>query len=190
MKKILIVLIFSLSLTACADKYMAESQQAVDAIAADEVAVIFLRAGIFSSTTQTPIAEIVNDDIKSVAILSNYTKAIHKTTPGKHFYAVGGSEAARVLEADLEAGRFYYVYINPRIGASKARFTFMPVEYANDESLQKDLISCTWLTPNAQTESRFSEIYIEMKEKADKAFADTGERIYMPAGYGVTRPVR
>jgi len=46
--------------------------------------------------------------------------------PGRHYF-IGRAENKRVVEADLEAGKTYYILTQVKMGAWKARMAFIPV---------------------------------------------------------------
>ena len=50
----------------------------------------------------------------------------YECEPGKHLF-IGRAENKRAVEADLEAGKSYYIITQVNIGAWKARMTFIPV---------------------------------------------------------------
>ena len=50
----------------------------------------------------------------------------YECAPGKHLF-IGRAENKRAVEADLEAGKSYYIITQVNIGAWKARMTFIPV---------------------------------------------------------------
>ncbi|MDR2081498.1 MAG: hypothetical protein LBP54_06380 [Campylobacteraceae bacterium] len=93
----------------------------------NESAIVFLRPTFLGAAVQAPIAEFIDNDLKFVAIVSAKSKVFYKTTPGKHFFVVGG-EGSNLLEADFEGGKIYYSYISPHMGFIKARFEFEPVK--------------------------------------------------------------
>ena len=50
----------------------------------------------------------------------------YECEPGKHLF-IGRAENKRAVEADLEAGKSYYIITQVNIGAWKARMAFIPV---------------------------------------------------------------
>ncbi len=139
----------------CASKFMQPVDPAAmnTAVSQDESVIVFFRATSVGGGIQAPVIEASEDGkLSYVAIVSAATKYLHRTTPGKHLYVVGG-ESSEMLEADMEAGKTYYAYVSPRMGWWKARFAFVPVPDATDESFKKDLAWCKWVqnTPGGET---------------------------------------
>jgi hypothetical protein len=55
-----------------------------------------------------------------------HARLVHETQAGTHRYMVV-SEAADFLDANLEAGKTYFVNVRPRVGAWRARFSLEPL---------------------------------------------------------------
>lgn len=70
-------------------------------------------------------AAIYEDD-RFVAVVQDRTHAVHEAVPGAHRYAVV-SEAADFLDADLAAGRVYFVLVQPRMGGVRMRYSLLPI---------------------------------------------------------------
>jgi hypothetical protein len=120
--------------------------QADTALTQDEAAIVFFRpVGYGFAGTQAPIAEFINNNLRFVTILTSHSKVFYKTTPGKHTFVVGG-RFAELLEAELEGGKTYYVYVIANGGNVKAVFTFEPVsaEETKTEKFIKDFGTCSW----------------------------------------------
>ncbi|MDR2342168.1 MAG: hypothetical protein LBD84_03890 [Campylobacteraceae bacterium] len=165
-----ITLATMLFFSGCTSKYM----QSVNLSKADmelsknESAIVFFRPTYFGGGVQAPIAEFMDNDLKFVAIVSAKSKVFYKTTPGKHFFVVGG-ENGNLLEADFEGGKTYYSYIEPRFGFLKARFVFEPVK--NSKIPVRDLQSCKWIAskPN-ESAVWFDNSKKSMQRKYENAF--------------------
>jgi hypothetical protein len=171
MKKNVCLLIMSVffGLAGCASKHMqvAILDQSADTLPGNQSAIVFFRDTNFGGAIQAPIAEEQAGDIALVGILSANTRILHKTTPGKHFYVVGG-EDSNLLETDLDSGKFYYVRVDPKMGMWKARFVFEPVP-PDTASLPADLSGCQWVTTKPEAETWFLENKPSMKAKLDSA---------------------
>ena len=139
-------------------------------LGADESAIVFIRATSYGGGIQAPVAEVNGQELTFVSIVSSYTKALHKTTPGKHNYVVGG-ETSSMLEADLAPGKIYYVQVEPFMGLWKARFELIPIIAADlkTESFKKDLGACKWVQPGATAQLWFEDNLPSMKMKALEA---------------------
>jgi hypothetical protein len=84
--------------------------------------VVFLRAAY----TGYAISAAVYEDDRFLGIVMRHARLVHETSPGIHRYMVV-SEAADFLDADLEAGKTYFVNVRPRMGAWRARFSLYPI---------------------------------------------------------------
>ena len=180
-----LLLLALLALTACSTKtsYMSPLIEEPKMIQSDESAIVFMRPSVFGGAIQAPIAEIKDDGLVFVAISSSGTRILHKTTPGKHLYLVGG-ESAHLLEADLEAGMVYYVYVKAIRGLWKARFQFNPVTDLTDKSFRKDYIKCKWYTENEKAEQWFQENYKSLEYKT-KTQLDKDKQAYLTSDLGI-----
>lgn len=136
----------------------------------DQAAIIFYRPDLMGMSVQAPVAEILENNISHVGIVSSGMKILHKTTQGRHQYFVGG-ESAALLDATLESGKYYYVEIDPRMGIWKARFAFVPAtnEMQATEDFRKDYAKCKWYTNTPAGEAWFKDNLASMLEKKDTA---------------------
>ncbi|MDR2099831.1 MAG: hypothetical protein LBP40_03260 [Campylobacteraceae bacterium] len=163
-----VVLAIVLFFGGCASKYMqpANLSEADMKLTQNESAIIFLRPTILGGAIQAPIAEFIDNDLKFVAIVSAKSKVFYKTTPGKHFFVVGG-EGSNLLEAELEGGKTYYSYVNPYMGFAKASFKFEPVKNGNKpikKENKKDSFFNFVKTENNNLNSYdFEKFYLEAK---------------------------
>jgi hypothetical protein len=57
------------------------------------------------------------------------------------------SEAADFMQADLEAGKTYYVLVTPRVGWWRARFSLRPItaEELGGKQFQEWFDDCAWV---------------------------------------------
>jgi len=55
----------------------------------------------------------------------------YECEPGKHLF-IGRAENKRVVEADLEAGKTYYILTQVKMGGWKARMEFIPVTQGSE----------------------------------------------------------
>ena len=187
MRKLMLFLaVWVMAMTGCASKHMdvAVIQQNEGALAKNQAAIIFFRDTILGAAIQAPIIESLDKDISFVGIVSANTKVLHKTTPGKHYYVVGG-EGSNLLEADLAPQKFYYVRVSPKMGFWKARFAFEPIT-ADDEKLQKALSGCNWATAGASAQTWFKNNKSNLQSKSDDAAGKESKAILRPEnGFGM-----
>ncbi|MDR2744885.1 MAG: hypothetical protein LBB66_06820 [Desulfovibrio sp.] len=173
MKKFTVfLLLVCLMLPACASKLMQleENVAQQSALAPEQAAIVFYRADSFGGVIQAPVAEICDNNICFVGIVSYGMKILHKTTPGHHQFFVGG-ESASLLDATLESGKYYYVEIDPRMGFGKARFAFVPAtkEMLISKSFREDYASCKWYSNTDAGSIWFKDNFESMSEKKDTA---------------------
>ncbi len=89
---------------------------------ADKAVVVFLRPEFLGYA----ISAAVYEDDHFLGVVMRHARLVRETLPGPHRYMVI-SEAADFLDADLEAGRIYFVMVRPRTGTLRARFTLEPL---------------------------------------------------------------
>ena len=199
---LLLIIIAAMGMTGCASKHMQPVDPAqVDAtVKPDEAVIVFFRSTIFGGGIQSPVIDADEDGkVRFVAVVSAKTKYLHRTTPGRHLYVVGG-ESSAMLEANMEAGKTYYAYIAPYPGFFKARFVFVPVQNTADEKFRKNLSECSWVqnTPSGQTwfeknrtslQSKYTDALKIYKETTAEDNSMFGKKIIKPE-YGTTTPVQ
>lgn len=143
----LILVLSSVVLGACAAPNMLHSDlgQAVSEPEANKALVVFMG----SRKAYTAHAAVFEDD-KFVAMVPHSSKFAYMTNPGKHLYMVV-SEAADFLDAELLAGKTYYVIVAPRMGGWRARFSLLPVhrEGFNDRNVQACIKDCQFVINKA-----------------------------------------
>jgi hypothetical protein len=93
---------------------------------ADSALVVFLRASFYGAAIQSSVYEVEDGGQRFLGIVSNKTRIATRVKPGTHRFMVL-AENADFLEAELDAGKTYYVLVSPRVGVWKARFSLLPV---------------------------------------------------------------
>ncbi|VAW90884.1 hypothetical protein MNBD_GAMMA21-618 [hydrothermal vent metagenome] len=83
--------------------------------------VIFMRPGALGFAVHAT----VYDDDKLIGTVPYNTKLPYMAEPGKHMFMVI-SESADFMQADLIAGKTYYVQVVGRMGWWRARFSLLP----------------------------------------------------------------
>ncbi len=199
MRKIVLALMMGLcmGMTGCASKLMQPIDHAAmnDTVQQYETGIVFFRATSFGGAVQAPIVEATEDGTLSfVAVVSAGKKYLHRTTPGKHLYVVGG-ESSDLLEANMEAGKTYYVYISPHIGWVKARFAFDPVKNVADGTFRKDLAWCDWVANTPEGAKWFTDNLPSLQTKyadakKEHAEAKPEDRKVVKPEYGSLVPVK
>lgn len=138
-----------LLLSGCAsDKMMAiPAPAAATAPPEGKATVVFLRTSFLGSAIQSTVFDVTSSPADLVGIISVNKKLAYVTDPGPRRFMVV-SEAADFMDADLLAGRTYFVRITPRMGMWKARFSLAPIP-ASTADLESDLAGCTWIDNTA-----------------------------------------
>jgi hypothetical protein len=171
-RNVLCIFLLSLFLMAgCSSKLMSPVDMSEDTtkLGENESAIIFFRDSPLGVAIQAPVGEVAESgDVQFIAIISYNTKLLHKTTPGKHLYVVGG-ESSTLLEADLAPQKYYYVEVNPDMGFWKARFHMEAIPVSDFPKLAKNLKSCKWVTPNDSAKTWFAENKDDMVKKGEHA---------------------
>lgn len=88
--------------------------------------VVFLRSSFYGFIYSATVYDAPDDATRFLGAVENKTKLAVQMEPGKHRFMVV-AENADFLDAELDAGKTYYVLVSPRPGAFKMRFSLMPV---------------------------------------------------------------
>jgi hypothetical protein len=127
-----------------------------------EAAIVFFRPAMFQGSAANPgiIEAGENEKLSFVAVMPNGTKYFHRTTPGRHsyFWSSFGGLASYILEANLEAGKIYYVFVF-------GKNSFTPVTDTSDESFRKDLASCRWVENTPEGQIWFNNNHTDLQNK-------------------------
>jgi len=117
------------------------------------------------------------DDGTFITHLVKRTCFFYQAEPGHRIFSVVG-EAADFLEADLEAGKTYYILVAPRMGAWKARFSLVAfTEEFKDWGKREDwLKSCKVVTPTPRALEWAEDKKAELEEKRERYFAKWQEK--------------
>lgn len=140
-RSILLLVVLFLAGCAGSSDYMKNVEPAqVKAVASlDDSLVVFARPSGLGFAVQSPVFDVTEESPELIGIVSAKTRIAHTAAPGKHRYMVIG-ESAAFLDAELLAGKTYYVTVSPRMGLWKARFALAP---AKSEDLDCD--ACKWV---------------------------------------------
>jgi hypothetical protein len=178
--------------TACARRTALMNDEArgaaLAAAPADKAVIVFLRPAY----TGYAISAAVYEDDRFLGIVMRQARLVHETTPGTHRYMVV-SEAADFLDADLEAGKTYFVNVRPRMGAWRARFSLYPITPTspNWSELSEWLDKSYVVTPNAAGEQWARDNQGSVTAKRDKylrAWLAKATRPTLRPTDGVVRP--
>ena len=170
--------------------YAAEPGLRLEAPAADEAVVVFLRP----SMTGHGVTATVYEVDRFVTFVMADSHFVCRTTPGEHRYAVV-SETADFLDAELAGGRIYFALVEPRFGWWRARFSLTPVPPGSDafERLAGWLAASYEVVPNAAAaawnERNRDSVLAKCAERLP-AWRDKPDRPALRPDDGVTEPPR
>lgn len=191
------VLLLSICLiSGCASKHMQSVAITPEAtqLSENQSAVVFFRDTTMGGGIQAPVVEVVNGDIKLVSVVSANTKSIHRTSPGRHIYAIGAGEASNILDTDLAPGKYHYVRVDPKFGLMVARFKFEPLNAAAAMSAKeaKNIVECDLMGLKPESTLWFAENKSKMLSRIDDAVkrGDTSQekdKALIVPSYGVDR---
>jgi hypothetical protein len=94
---------------------------------ADKAVIVFLRPSGYGGGVQASVYDVTQPSSQEfIGVVSGGTKIAHAVAPGKYLFMVIG-ENADFMDAEVEAGKTYYVLVAPRMGMFKARFSLLPI---------------------------------------------------------------
>ena len=168
--KLVIIGIISVMMIGCAApnmKFSVPSSATIDQ-PADKALIYFIRP----SNLGYKINAAVYDDKDFIGFVPYNQKLPYFAEPGKHLFMVV-SEAADFINAELMAGRTYYIEVAPRMGMWRARFSLAPITNADlkTERVKKWISTCRlienkesadkWAKENEPSVSSKRETYLE-----------------------------
>jgi len=116
--------------------------------------LVFMRPSGLGYAVQSSVFKINSGGTSSlVGIVAAKAKVAYPVDPGQHlFMAIG--ESAEFMTADVQAGKTYYVRVEPRMGLWKARFALEPVkaDMLDSAELKNDLADCSWVEMTEDSE--------------------------------------
>jgi hypothetical protein len=124
--------------------------------------VMFMRPSSLGFAVASSVFEIGGDRDAFVGIVPAKKKLAYVTRPGTTRFMVV-SEAADFLEAELEAGKTYYVLVTPRMGVWKARFSLRPVHAADRHSAEFE----GWLSECSEIDNTPDSLAWAMEHRSD-----------------------
>lgn len=144
----------------------------------DKATVVFLRPAF----TGYAITAAVYEDDRFAGIVMRNARLTVELSPGQHRFMVI-SEAADFLDADVEAGKEYFVKVAPRMGVWRARFSLYPITPTGGEwkDLPEWLADSYPVAVNAEGEEWARENASSVREKHDSYLPEWLERTDRPA---------
>jgi hypothetical protein len=126
LRALVALLLASLSAVSVAKDSRMVPADAPGAAPADAAIVVFMRPSALGAAIKSTVYDVTDGKQEFIGIVSYKDKVAYVAKPGKHLFMVV-AENGDFLDAELEAGKTYYVVISPRYGVWKARFGFRPV---------------------------------------------------------------
>jgi len=111
----------------------------------------------------------------------------YECEPGEHLF-IGRAENKRAVEADLEAGKSYYIITQVKMGAWKARMAFIPVTKGSEfwdkvEQYKKEL---NFVEPEKEVIAKWES---EKKDEIQKEISEIISYIQTPEGKKYALPL-
>lgn len=91
--------------------------------------VVFLRPSGYGNIVAASLFLAPDDALVPLAVIYHHEKYAVQIDPGTHRFMVNGSKVM-FLDAELEAGKTYYVQLRSEIGPGKAKFSLIPMHAA------------------------------------------------------------
>lgn len=150
-----------LQLGGCASDVMMKAPVAeIKSPAPGKAQIIFMRKSFVASAIRADLFQVDNGQLKFIGVVANATKIAYQTTPGHKVFMAYGT-AADFMEANVVAGKTYYVILRPNWGTGG--FAPTPIRKSNDEWSMQNPGFGSWLNdtdlvvPNAKAPAYFSE---------------------------------
>lgn len=140
--------------------------------------IIFSRPEFVGAALSNTIIEFNPDtyDTKYVGTLGPQTKLIYKTTPGTHYFYMGGGENDDMIKIKTGKSKEYYVHTAVGMGIMVGRFYFVPLRYPS-------LALADSLNGNVCSENILKKY--EFKRVKDEVSELTGELKYASTKYSI-----
>lgn len=133
----------------CMSSYIEKSGiNLTPSINSQQAQIIFMRPSFMGIGIKSSVYEVKNNTDKFIGIISAKTKIAYNVLPGEHLFMVV-SENADFMDANVEAGKIYYVLVSPRMGAWKTRFSLIPIH--SDPAAKYSLASSQFSDWNKST---------------------------------------
>ena len=148
----------------------------------DKALIVFLRPQSRGHSVHASIY----DGEEFFGFVQTDTCFLYEAEPGEHDFMVIG-ETANFMDADLEAGRIYFVQVKIKIGMAKARFVFSPVTAETEEwdKLEGWLKSAYLVEPKDSAREWYENNKPSVATKRSKA-SPSADRIVLASTDGVT----
>lgn len=176
-----LLLVVNIFIIGCASagssKYMVKATP-VQEPSASKALVYFMRPTVFAIGQHFQIWE----GYELIGLSQANCYFAYECDPGKHVF-IGRAENKRAVEADVEAGKSYYIITKVKLGGWKARMEFIPVtrdsEYWDKVELYKKELN--FIAPNEEeigkwTAKKEADIREEIDEITDYIKTPEGQK--------------
>ena len=144
---LLVALLLTPLMTGCSHHMQAVPQDRIfTAPEAGKSVVIFMRPGSFAGAIGSSVFEVSGEEPSLVGLVAAKKKVAYQVEPGEHLFMVVG-ESADFMSAQLEPNKTYYAFVEPRLGAWKARFSLRPIhaDEVKTSRFRSWVNSCRWV---------------------------------------------
>jgi len=148
----------------------------------DKATVLFMRPSGLGFAVASSVYELGPDGDRFVGIVPAKKKLAYSVAPGKTRFMVV-SEAADFMDADLVAGKIYYVVVAPRMGVWKARFSLRPVgvDRRDSEEIAGWLKECVPVENTEESRAWAKEHWPDIQEKKMRYLTEWETKLDKPA---------
>jgi hypothetical protein len=129
--------------------------------------VVFLRPALLDDAAPSPVIDITSEPPVLVGVVPAGRKVTYVSDPGDRRLMVAGDDPD-FMDAELVAGRIYYVRIALHLGASKRLFSLRPVA-AGDPALASELADCSWMS-DTEVPSQWAQDNMASVQKKKAAY--------------------
>lgn len=176
----LLVLLF-LAMPALADNKYSAPVAGTPEPETGKAMVVFIRPAGYGNGVASSLYEIENARPRILGIMYYNERMAMQFASGAHRFMVHGSNST-FLDADLQAGKTYYVFVRSEVGRWKASFTLVPLRAAEGGDLsvrsphfRKWMSRAQWMEKTAQTDAWFAAHEAELTSDMQTALSATGD---------------
>lgn len=133
--------------------------------------VVFMRPSMYGGAIASTVYEASDTATTFLGGVDPHQKLAYQVDPGFHRFMVV-AENADFVDANLEAGKTYYVLVSPRPGLWKARFSLIPIlprEDAGYSTLKPDFTQwqakTTFVEPTPAAQGWYEQHKADIEEK-------------------------
>lgn len=148
---------------------------------AGKAMVVFIRPAGYGNGVASSLYEIENARPRILGIMYYNERMAMQFAPGAHRFMAHGSNST-FLDADLQAGKTYYVFVRSEVGRWKASFALVPLRSAEGGDLsvhsphfRKWMSRAQWMAKTSQADVWFAAHEAELTSDMQAALSATGD---------------